>query len=126
MLEKFFNGSISKDVPLLVIKTVAVKEIQIVIFYTPQMVSIPSFYSDNGTMTISTPVRFGPWGGKGGTIFDDGIYTGVRQINLTRGLGISSMKVLYDRNGQAIWGDKRGVSGGSRPEKVIISVSELF
>ncbi|KAL6845460.1 hypothetical protein ACP4OV_024955 [Aristida adscensionis] len=84
-----------------------------------KMVSIPSFYSDNGTMTISTPVRFGPWGGSSGTIFDDGIYTGVRQINLTRGLGISSMKVLYDRNGQAIWGDKRGASGGARPEKVI-------
>ncbi|CAO2166590.1 unnamed protein product [Urochloa humidicola] len=84
-----------------------------------KMVSIPSFYSDNGTMTISTPVRFGPWGGNSGTIFDDGIYTGVRQINLTRGLGISSMKVLYDRNGQAIWGDKRGTSGGSRPEKVV-------
>ena len=41
------------------------------------------------------------------------------KINLTRGLGISSMKVLYDRNGQAIWGDKRGVSGGARPEKVM-------
>jgi hypothetical protein len=70
-------------------------------------------------MTISTPVRFGPWGGNSGTIFDDGIFTGVRQINLTRGLGISSMKLLYDRNGQAIWGDKRGTSGGSRPEKVM-------
>ena len=87
--------------------------------FTLQMVSIPSFYSDNGTMTISTPVRFGPWGGNSGTIFDDGIYTGVRQINLTRGLGIFSMKVLHDRNGQAIWGDKRGVSGGARPEKVM-------
>lgn len=84
-----------------------------------KMVSIPSFYSDNGSITISTPERFGPWGGNSGTIFDDGIYTGVRQINLTRGLGISSMKVLYDRNGQAIWGDKRGVSGGARPEKVV-------
>ncbi|KAK3162103.1 hypothetical protein QOZ80_1BG0085430 [Eleusine coracana subsp. coracana] len=84
-----------------------------------RMVSIPSFISDNGSMTISTPERFGPWGGTSGTIFDDGIFTGVRQINLTRGLGISSMKVLYDRNGQAIWGDKRGVSGGARPEKVI-------
>ncbi|VAH80435.1 unnamed protein product [Triticum turgidum subsp. durum] len=84
-----------------------------------KMVSFPSFISDNGTMTISTPVRFGPWGGTGGTIFDDGIFTGVRQINITRGLGISSMKVLYDRNGQAIWGDKRGSSGAARPEKII-------
>lgn len=84
-----------------------------------RMVSFPSFISDNGTMTISTPVRFGPWGGTGGTIFDDGIYTGVRQIHITRGLGISSMKVLYDRNGQAIWGDKRGSSGAAKTEKII-------
>uniref|UniRef100_A0ACD5VUT4 Uncharacterized protein n=1 Tax=Avena sativa TaxID=4498 RepID=A0ACD5VUT4_AVESA len=84
-----------------------------------KMVSFPSFISDNGTMTISTPERFGPWGGTGGTIFDDGVYTGVRQVTITRGLGISSMKVLYDRNGQAIWGDKRGTSGAARPEKII-------
>jgi hypothetical protein len=117
---------ISQDIFSLVIK-LAAEDIQVV-NSTLQVVSIPSFYSDNGTMTISTPVRFGPWGGNNGTIFDDGIYTGVRQINLTRGLGISSIKVLYDRNGQAIWGDKRGTSGGSRPEKVIdaISVSVLF
>lgn len=87
------------------------------------MVSFPSFISDNGTMTISTPVRFGPWGGTGGTIFDDGIYTGVRQIHITRGLGISSMKVLYDRNGQAIWGDKRGSSGAAKTEKVTTQIS---
>ncbi|AQL00081.1 Jacalin-related lectin 3 [Zea mays] len=86
---------------------------------------LSNFYADStGTsmsMSISIPVRFGPWGGNSGTIFDDGIYTGVRQINLTRGLvGISSMKVLYDRNGQAVWGDKRGVSGGStRAQKVV-------
>jgi hypothetical protein len=102
----------------MIIKVIAAKPFSHRI-YALQMVSIPSFISDNGSMTISTPERYGPWGGISGTIFDDGIYTGVRQINLTRGLGISSIKVLYDRNGQAIWGDKRGVSGGDRPEKVI-------
>jgi hypothetical protein len=36
------------------------------------------------------------------------------------------MKVLYDRNGQAIWGDKRGTSGAARPEKVTRFVQLQF
>ncbi|GJM89016.1 hypothetical protein PR202_ga05611 [Eleusine coracana subsp. coracana] len=51
--------------------------------------------------------------------FDDGMYTGVWQINLTRAVGISSMKVLYDRNGQAVWGNKHGFSGGVPPDKIV-------
>ncbi|XP_073005141.1 jacalin-related lectin 3 isoform X1 [Typha latifolia] len=64
-------------------------------------------------------VTYGPWGGNGGTIFDDGIYTGVRQINLTRTTGISSLRVLYDRNGQSVWGNKNGLSAGLRPDKIV-------
>lgn len=52
--------------------------------------------------------RHGPWGGSGGGIFDDGIYTGIRQIVLYRGAGITAIKVEYDRNGQAIWGNTHG------------------
>jgi len=43
----------------------------------------------------------------------------VWQINLTRAVGISSIKVLYDRNGQAVWGNKHGFSGGVIPDKVM-------
>ncbi|XP_043713347.1 jacalin-related lectin 3 [Telopea speciosissima] len=65
------------------------------------------------------PIPYGPWGGSGGTIFDDGTFTGIRQVYLTRNAGITSIRVLYDRNGQAIWGSKNGGSGGIRTDKII-------
>jgi hypothetical protein len=76
------------------------------------MLSFPG-YMEEGSITIGTPITYGPWGGSGGMIFDDGMYTatGIRQINLTRDAGICSIKVLYDRNGQAIWGNKHGYNG---------------
>lgn len=60
----------------------------------------------------------GPWGGIGGIMFDDGIYTGVRQINLSRSVGIVWMKVCYDFKGQAVWGSKHGGRGGFKHDKV--------
>lgn len=60
----------------------------------------------------------GPWGGSGGSAYDDGIYTGIRQINLSRNVAIVSIKVLYDWNGEALWGSKRGGTGGYRSDKV--------
>lgn len=63
-------------------------------------------------------VTYGPWGGKGGFVFDDGVSTGVRQINLSRNIGIVSIKVLYDQNEQAVWGSKNGGTGGFRNDKV--------
>lgn len=61
---------------------------------------------------------YGPWGGAGGIVFDDGIYTGIRQINLSRSVGIVSMKVCYDSRGQAVWGSKHGGRGSFKHEKV--------
>uniref|UniRef100_A0ACD5U141 Uncharacterized protein n=1 Tax=Avena sativa TaxID=4498 RepID=A0ACD5U141_AVESA len=80
-----------------------------------KMVSHPSSYR----APMNSPETHGPWGGSGGTIFDDGIYTGVWQINLTRAVGVTSMKVLYDRHGQAVWGNKHGYSGGISPDKIV-------
>ncbi|XP_021600814.2 jacalin-related lectin 3 isoform X2 [Manihot esculenta] len=64
-------------------------------------------------------VSHGPWGGNGGMLFDDGVYTGVREIHLTRYGGVVSIRVCYDLNGQAIWGNKNGGSGGIRLDKII-------
>lgn len=71
----------------------------------------PSYMGDGGSTTIETPITYGPWGGSGGTIFDDGMYTGIRQINLKRVSGICMIQILYDRNGQAVWGNKHGYIG---------------
>lgn len=64
-------------------------------------------------------LTYGPWGGQGGTKFDDGTYTGIRQIVLSRNVGIVSMKVCYDREGQAVWGSKHGGTGGFKTERIM-------
>lgn len=63
-------------------------------------------------------IKYGPWGGGGGSVFDDGTNTGIRQIHLSRHVGIVSIRVQYDRDGQAIWGSKHGGSGGFKSDKV--------
>ena len=65
-------------------------------------------------------VSFGPWGGDSGTIFDDGIYTGVREIQITRSGGLVSVRVCYDHNGKPVWGRKNGGTAGLKLDKVIL------
>lgn len=71
-----------------------------------------------GSKSVRQAVSCGPWGGNGGMLFDDGLYTGVREIHVTRSGGLVSIRVCYDLNGQAIWGDKNGGNGGLRLDKV--------
>ncbi|KAJ0963159.1 hypothetical protein J5N97_028281 [Dioscorea zingiberensis] len=87
--------------------------------YANEMVASPIISADKGSSNLGGPVTYGPWGGTGGTIFDDGIYTGVRQIHLSRNAGITSIRVLYDKNGQEVWGNKRGGSGGIKFDKIV-------
>lgn len=72
----------------------------------------------NGFMNTKQAVSYGPWGGNGGNIFDDGVYTGVREVHLTRYGGVVSIRICYDLNGKAIWGSKNGGSGGIRLDKI--------
>lgn len=75
---------------------------------------VPSKVDGNGVVT------YGPWGGTGGTMFDDRMYTGIKRINLSRNMvGIVWIRVLYDRDGDAIWGSKHGGNGGYKNEKVL-------
>ncbi|KAK4859933.1 hypothetical protein QYF36_014394 [Acer negundo] len=72
-----------------------------------------------GVQKIKDVAAYGPWGGTGGFSFDDGTYTSIRQINLSHGEGIKSIKVCYDRDGKAVWGSTHGDSGGFKFDKVI-------
>ncbi|KAF8405295.1 hypothetical protein HHK36_010197 [Tetracentron sinense] len=83
-----------------------------------QLLGYPSD-PDIGSLSVEGPVTYGPWGGNGGSTFDDGINTGVRQIHLSRSAGVNSIKVLYDQSGQAVWGSKNGRSGGLKYDKII-------
>ncbi|XP_068649280.1 jacalin-related lectin 3-like [Aristolochia californica] len=69
--------------------------------------------------TPGGPVKYGPWGGSGGSVFDDGAYTGVRQITLTRNAGITSIKVVYDKSGIALGSWKHGGAGGIKTDKIM-------
>ncbi|KAK7300935.1 hypothetical protein RJT34_11788 [Clitoria ternatea] len=67
---------------------------------------------------VGGAVTYGPWGGLGGYVFDDGTYTGIRQINLSRNVGIAWIRVLYDYEGETIWGSKQGGTGGFKTDKI--------
>ncbi|OVA08713.1 Mannose-binding lectin [Macleaya cordata] len=84
-----------------------------------KILSFPSYIEKGLPSNVESVVTYGPWGGNGGTIFDDRVYTGVRQVNLTRSAVIVSIKVLYDKNGLAVWGSKNGGTGGIKSDKII-------
>ncbi|XP_042480610.1 jacalin-related lectin 3-like [Macadamia integrifolia] len=81
-------------------------------------VQIP-YHIEKESSNARWPVRCGPWGGDGGTIFDDGVYTGVREVHIMRNGGIVSIKACYDRNGQEFWGNRNGGKAGLRLDKMV-------
>ncbi|KAF8013848.1 hypothetical protein BT93_I1646 [Corymbia citriodora subsp. variegata] len=60
----------------------------------------------------------GPFGGQGGSPWDDGVSTVVRKIIVTSGSAIDSITVEYDKNGYVVQGPKHGGDGGD-PEPEI-------
>ncbi|KAM7255724.1 hypothetical protein ACFE04_008622 [Oxalis oulophora] len=79
----------------------------------------------------TSAIVVGTRGGDGGTIWDDGVYHGVREIKLIYGSCIDSIQVVYDKNGKPITAPKHGGIGGSYtaeiklqfPEEYLLSVS---
>ena len=72
-----------------------------------------------GVIKEPAPCGPGPWGGDGGRAWDDGVFSGISQIHLTREAeGICSVQIEYDRNGQFIWSAKHGGNGGTSPHRV--------
>lgn len=70
-------------------------------------------------MKEPAPYGPGPWGGEGGRAWDDGVFSGIRQIFLTRGTAICSIQLEYERNGQSVWSVKHGGDGGNDTHRVI-------
>lgn len=65
-----------------------------------------------------SPILVGPWGGAGGSAWDDGVFTAIRQLVVYHGAAIDSIQVEYDRKGSSVWGEKHGGQGGARVDKV--------
>ncbi|KMT01700.1 hypothetical protein BVRB_9g211560 [Beta vulgaris subsp. vulgaris] len=79
-------------------------------------------------------IAVGPWGGNGGTSWDDGCYSGVREIKLVYDRCIDSISVVYDKHGKLVKSQKHGGNGGTitveikliYPEEYLISVSGYY
>ncbi|XP_058110557.1 jacalin-related lectin 3-like [Magnolia sinica] len=65
-----------------------------------------------GVVKELVPRGRGPWGGDGGRPWDEGVFSGVKQIFLTRGEVMTSIQIEYDRSGQSFWSTKHGAGGG--------------
>lgn len=72
------------------------------------------------------PIGPGPWGGDGGRPWDDGVYSGIKQIFVTRGEAVCSIQIEYDRSGQSLWSAKHGGNGGTVTHRVNISLYFSF
>ncbi|GAB2269316.1 Jacalin- lectin 19 [Dionaea muscipula] len=79
-------------------------------------------------------IAVGPWGGQGGTSWDDGTYNGVRKITVVYDRCIDSISFVYDKHGKPVYSPKHGGNGGSKtaeikldyPEEYLVSVSGYY
>ncbi|KAF8025671.1 hypothetical protein BT93_F2493 [Corymbia citriodora subsp. variegata] len=79
-------------------------------------------------------MEVGPWGGNGGSSWDDGSYHGVREITLVFGHCIDSICMVYDKNGKPVAAEKHGGVGGNQtaeiklqfPDEYLVSVSGYY
>ncbi|GLJ05514.1 hypothetical protein SUGI_0019430 [Cryptomeria japonica] len=63
-------------------------------------------------------LQVGPWGGSGGTPWDDGVYTGVKTLHLVHASCIDSLRIEYDKGGRSVWSEKHGGDGGATNNKI--------
>ncbi|KAK2975121.1 hypothetical protein RJ640_023576 [Escallonia rubra] len=75
-------------------------------------------HGDQRVVKDPSPHGPGPWGGDGGKPWDDGVFTGIKQIILTSSQAICSIEIEYDRNGQSVWSVKHGGNGGHTSHKI--------
>jgi hypothetical protein len=72
-----------------------------------------------GVVKEPAPCGPGPWGGDGGRPWDDGVFSAIKQIYLTKvSDGICSIQIEYDRNRQSVWSIKHGGNGGDTMHRV--------
>ena len=72
-------------------------------------------------MKAVVPRGPGPWGGHGGKEWDDGVFSGIRELHLHVGDSvIHAIRVLYEsRDGKPVWSHKHGGAGGDKINTVI-------
>ncbi|KAK4774713.1 hypothetical protein SAY86_009648 [Trapa natans] len=68
----------------------------------------------------------GPFGGQDGEEWDDGRYTGIRQINVVSDKVIESISVWYDDHGRPTGESKRGESAGGKLHSVKLDYPDEY
>jgi len=79
-------------------------------------------------------ISSGPWGGHGGSPWDDGTYQGVKQIVIVFAQAIDSIRFEYKTLLRSVWSEKHGGNGGEKteriqlnyPDEVLVSISGHF
>eukprot|EP01018_Ginkgo_biloba_P018509 Gb_35002 [translate_table: standard] len=69
-------------------------------------------------VTKQKPISVGPCGGQGGSPWDDGVFTTIRQIIIVHAAAIDSIRIEYDRNGLSVLSEKHGGNGGIKTDKI--------
>ncbi|KAK9131054.1 hypothetical protein Sjap_011541 [Stephania japonica] len=71
-------------------------------------------------------IQVGPWGGGGGTNWDDGSYNGIRGITIVYDRCIDSIRIEYDKGGKPVLGEKHGGNGGNQTINIKLNYPEEF
>ncbi|XP_028756258.1 jacalin-related lectin 19-like [Neltuma alba] len=74
----------------------------------------------------SNLVVVGPWGGNGRSSWDDGCFTGVREITLVYGDCIDSIQVVYDKHGKPFKADRHGGTRGNETDEIKLQYPHEF
>ncbi|XP_072967197.1 jacalin-related lectin 19 [Typha angustifolia] len=82
--------------------------------------------SQKKIIASSKTVKVGPWGGNGGSTWDDGSYNGVRKITMTYGKCIDSIMIEYDKNGKPVLAEKHGGIGGNHTIQIELKYPDEF
>ena len=93
------------------------------VFPGPVKVPIPSGPGPLPAAMVKEPAPSGPgpWGGSGGTRWDDGVFTGIKKIFLTKGYeSICAIQIEYDCDGKSTWSAKHGNNNEGSCHVVII------
>ncbi|XP_022137378.1 jacalin-related lectin 3 [Momordica charantia] len=61
-------------------------------------------------------MSLGQHGGAGGFLWDDGVFSSIKQLVINHGRCVDSIRTEYDDNGSSIWSRRHGGNGGLRSE----------
>ncbi|KAF8364926.1 hypothetical protein HHK36_033090 [Tetracentron sinense] len=98
------------------------------------IVEAPSIEEDSNNIEITSVVKEvlprgpGPWGGRGGKPWDDGVFSAIKQIYVCKGEDViySIQFEYHGRNQESVWSQKHGRSGGDTTNRIKLDFPTEF